>query len=69
MGKTEQRQIDRALSMRTVDARMSAASLATIQRSANRKTSAEVAAIIESHPDLVAHLSVVNGCYVPRAAL
>lgn len=67
MNKSDRKQVDRALGHLHSDARYAAATLATIQRSANTKTSAEIAEVIKSHPGIVQHLTLVNGCYVPRA--
>lgn len=66
MNKAERKQVDRAIALLHSDARLSAATLATIHRSGNTKTQREVASVIESHPGIKSLLTVVNGCYVER---
>lgn len=69
MNKAERKQVDRALALLHSDARLAAATLATLQRSATTaKTAREITAVIEEHPGIKVLLSVVNGCYVPKVA-
>ena len=67
MNKSNQAQVNRALSLASVDSRYAAVSLATIQRSANSRTAKEVADAIEANPSIKRHLALVNGCYVEAA--
>ena len=66
MTKIEAREMNQALALLSVDARIAAVSLACLYRSARNAADAErFAAEIESRPALLAHLQRVNGCYVP----
>lgn len=69
MNKSERKQVDRALACLHSDARLAAASLATLQRSAtSNKSQSEITAVIERHPGIRVLLSIEDGCYVPRVA-
>jgi hypothetical protein len=64
MTKTDLKQIERAVSMRLVDARYAAATCAAIHRSSNSKTQKEVEMIMRLNCLLPQHASFINGCIV-----
>lgn len=63
MNKAQQREVSRAVAIAKIDARMAAASIATLMRAASKKTAAELLQIANEH-DLTKHMKLVNGCYV-----
>lgn len=65
MTKSEQREVNKALSMLHIDARYAAASLAILSRAARTTDSrTNIDAVIRSHPGILQHLTIVNGCFV-----
>ena len=63
MNKSERREVNFAISIAKIDARMAASSIATLMRAASKKTAAELLAIANEH-DLTKHMKLANGCYV-----
>jgi hypothetical protein len=67
MNKSEQREVQKARQIVSIDRSMAATSLANLHRAASKRSQAEIEAVF-AELGLRECMVVVNGCYVAKAA-
>lgn len=67
MNKSARGQVEKAIKFASIEPGYAARTIAAIHNAASKRDMAELFSLIAAH-NLSAHISMVNGCMVPRSA-